>query len=306
MFSCVLGWPVTCDLAVFTVVYPAAVPFVPDLLAGLARQSDDRFALIVALDLVEPGRFAALARDFQLPEMEVHVVGGTPVEIRNKVLQDVCRRFSKVVLQDADDVPRHNRVAIQRAALNDADVTASALALVDVNGRSLNRTFRAPSTPVDTFLARMNVFGFGNSAYRSDVLAECLPVPGSLAAMDWFVATRAHLAGAVLRTSDVVIADYRQHGFSAAPVLVPLTLDDLGYGVTVCQKHLAAIRQVPAVGTASWVAPRLDELQRFQWWLRQDERNGLRYLEALNEQQDRVFAWWEYVASGSLEHMWTA
>lgn len=293
------------DLAVFTVIYPAAMRYVPELLAGLAEQSDDQFTLVVALDLVEPSHFASLARHIALPDIEVHVVGGTPVEIRNEVLLDLCQRFSLLLLQDADDVPRPERVATQRVGLREADVIGSALALVDENGRSLHRTLRPPSRPIDTFLPRMNVFGFGNSAYHSEVLVDCLPVPRSLQAMDWFVATRAHLAGAVLKTSDVVIADYRQHGASAAPVLPPLTVDDLELGMAVSRTHLSSIGSVATAGASSWVAPRLAELQRFERWLRKDERNGSYYLDTLNRQHDRVFAWWEYVASESMEYLWT-
>ena len=294
----------TSDLAVFTVVYPAAMPFLPDLLAGLAGQDDDRFTLIVALDLVDPEHFATLAGGFDLPEMEIHAVSGTPLEIRNEVLLGVCRRFSAVVLQDADDVPRSARVATQRAALGEADVTASALALVDVRGRALHRNLQVPRRAVEEFLPRMNIFGFGNSAYRSEVLAECLPAPASVRAMDWYVATRAHLSGATLLTSDAVVADYRQHDASAAPVLPPLTIAEVNHGLRVSLDHVASIAREAGPEASAWVAPRFDELQRFERWIRRDERHGLSYLEALNAREDRVFAWWEYVAAESLEDMW--
>ncbi len=47
-------------------------------------------------------------------------------------------------------------------------------------------------------LPRTNVFGLSNTAYRSDVLRRCLPIPAEAALVDWYLITRAWLQGARL------------------------------------------------------------------------------------------------------------
>jgi len=102
--------------------------------------------------------------------------GDTPARLRTAALERLVSEYPAVVFVDSDDVLHASRVAAAREALQQHDVRRarckSSTGMVTTSDRCLDRRSRSGGTA-----ARHNVFGLSNSAYRSTVLARCLPAP---------------------------------------------------------------------------------------------------------------------------------
>ena len=81
-----------------------------------------------------------------------------------------------------------------------------------------------PRAEPEMCFPRNNVFGLSNSAFRSDLLRRCLPIPADAVLVDWFLATRAWLMGARMAFDPEVEMDYRQYGGNMARVGPPFDL----------------------------------------------------------------------------------
>jgi hypothetical protein len=214
-----------------------------------------------------------------------------------------------VVLVDSDDVLHASRVASARKALLSSDLAGCALRLVDHQGRDLGLTFGLPpqARPEDV-LPRNNVFGLSNSAFRSDLLRRCLPIPASVALVDWFMATRAWLYGARLTFDAVVRMDYRQHGANMARTIPPFTLGQVIRDTERVRQHFQILRTV-AMGDC--LPDRLAALERvaadveaFYRYVVLQPAHLDPYVQAL-EALEMPPLWWSCVAHPSLKKMWS-
>ena len=70
--------------------------------------------------------------------------GSTPAEVRQQALTRIADRYDAVVLVDSDDLLHPDRVAAARAWLDDADVAACGLRLVDEAGQPLGVSLATP------------------------------------------------------------------------------------------------------------------------------------------------------------------
>jgi hypothetical protein len=324
-------------LALFTVVHPASLPFFRDFYDSVAAQTDPSAELVVVTDGVAEDELGASAgrpvRGRVLPARP----GATPAALRQEALLPLCARVDGVVLADSDDVLHPRRVALARAALRGADVTASAMTLVDEGGAPLGARFGAGDHGAwHEALTRWNVFGFGNGAYRSRLLADCLPVPEDTVMMDWLVVTRALARGARLHFDELPSIDYRIHGSSLAHVLPPFTAEELALGARRVRAHLERAGADDALDAPTEAAGRLrralvgatEELERFEVRVLGDPDTRARYLEVINRgpappakdpdegprkpppnahssPMPAVYRWWEWIASRRHRQLWT-
>jgi len=294
------------DLAVFTTVYPAALPYLPSLLAALARQTDTDFHLLIAVDDVKPETLAPYlaAHGFDAPSRTSVLAAAddaTPAEVRQGALEHALPRFDGVVLVDADDLPLPERIEAARAGLLEADVVASAMRLMSEDGTPTGGTFA--TEPVENWgrlLARSNIVGFGNSAYRADVLATCLPVPRGGRLMDWLVACRALNLGARFALDTTPRTSYRQHGASMAGVRRPFTTDQVSQAAALVSAHYIHLlrpddaRHDLRGEFRTWVEEAARDLDRFVLRVVNEADELWRYVTALN-QDPRIYRWWEWL-----------
>ena len=70
---------------------------------------------------------------------------------------------------------------------------------------------RRRSCPLEHLLVRNNVMGLSNTAYRSDLLRRCLPIPTEAELMDWLLAVRSLALGARLQFDPEPRMWYRQY-----------------------------------------------------------------------------------------------
>jgi hypothetical protein len=296
-------------LAVYTTVYPAGEPYLADWCRSLRDQIDQDFQLWVGLDEVDSG-FVEKVLGSELKVNWVRSpVGTTPAEIRQRALGQIVEAHSAVVLVDSDDLLHPSRVAAARADLVDCDLAGCALRLVDQQAKSLDSTLNLPPRllPEDVF-PRNNVYGFSNSAFRSDVLRRCLPIPAEAVLVDWYLATRAWLLGAKLSFDRVPRMDYRQHAANTARVRFPFSQDQIVSDTKLVRQHFNLLLAEPI---ADYVAERYAALRNVakdveafhdHVVLHPVKLDG--YVEVLNVAQPASL-WWSCVAYPAFRQMWS-
>jgi hypothetical protein len=278
-------------LALYTTVYPGVERYLADWHASVRGQTDLDFDLWIGLDVLDV-EAATEAMGGRPDAVWVRgAYGDTPGSLRQRVLAQIVDRYDAVVLVDSDDLMHATRVASARAALRSYDLVGCALRLVDERGASLDTTFTVPPdmAPEEVF-PRTNAFGLSNTAYRTDVLRRCLPIPHEAALVDWYLSTRAWLSGATM-----------------ARVHPPFSQQQVIQDTARVREHFRLVR---ASRLDDAIPERLAKLERaaadvelfFKRVVLQPARLG-DYVAALNE-LSTTSLWWAWVADAALRHLW--
>jgi hypothetical protein len=299
-------------LAVYTTIYPGVEPYLQDWYRSLCGQADRDFALWIGLDSLEPGAVQKLLGADLKPHWVVSPSGATAAQIRQQALQQIVENVEStdaVVLVDSDDVLHFSRTAAARAELEASELVGCALRVVDLQGRSLGFRFGLPPrVSADSIFPRNNVYGFSNSAYRSELLRRCLPIPAEAVLVDWFLATRAWLLGAKLGFDPVARMDYRQHPANTARVRYPVSCEQVASDTALVLQHFQLLSAAPLPGT---IAEREEELRQTKLEIEDFQRQVVehpaqleQYVAALNALRPPRL-WWTSVANPALDHMWS-
>lgn len=293
--------------ALYTTIYPGVERFLADWFNSFDGLDSDGLDLWIGVD----GISADIVSRWISPDVEVHFVptvnGETPISLRNRALDMIIANYDYVVFADSDDILEPTRVAASMLALEDADVHGCALGLVDVEGNDLGEYFGlyANESP-DQVLPRNNFLGLSNSAWRTDMLRRCLPVPSGCVAMDWLLATRAWGRGARISFDRTIRMRYRQYGANTACVIPPFTAKQILKSTTIVLEHYRLVltddtgfsvecRQ--RLIEAEWRAKRFGEVISASRELLDD------YVAALNKLPAHHL-WWMSVAHPQLEKIW--
>jgi hypothetical protein len=297
-------------IALYTTIYPGVESFLEDWYRSVLEQTDQDYQLWIGLNTMEiEAAQKAMGAD---PKATWVVVdsGGTPAQIRQRALAGIVEVCDGVVLVDSDDILHASRVAAARAALQTNDLAGCALRLVDQKSRDLGLTLGLPSKarPEDV-LPRNNIFGLSNSAFRSDLLRRCLPIPANAILVDWFLATRAWLYGARIAFDPIVRMDYRQHDANMARVMPPFTRSQIIRDTERVRHHFQIVR---AASLGDYVPVRLAAFERmatdiesFYQHVVLQSRQLERYVQALNAMELEPL-WWSSVANPLLGDMWNS
>lgn len=295
-------------MAVYTTIYPGVEMYLTDWYRSVREQTDQDFQLWIGLDGIEATAVEA-AIGSRLDVVWVpSEPGSTPALIRQGSLAQIIEDFDAVVLVDSDDILHPTRVAAARAALQTSELAACALRLVDQNRHDLRTTLTLPEqTAPDSILPRNNVFGFSNSAYRSELLRRCLPVPTEVALVDWFLATKAWLLGARLAFDPVVRMDYRQHGANMAPIRFPFDANQVIRDTKKVRDHYRLLQtsRFENVLPDRWaqVQEAAADVQLFSEQVTSQPSKLEDYVRNLNRLEPEVVWWWD-VAQPALQWMW--
>jgi hypothetical protein len=299
----------TSTLALYTTVYPGVEKFLPDWYRSLRVQTDRDYILWVGLDSVG----IEAAKDAMGGDPEAIWVpaaaGDTPAQVRQRAFSQLVESCDGVVLVDSDDVLHPPRVASARVALEAGDLAACALRLIDEEGRDMCMTLGLPPNVVPSdVLPRNNVFGLSNTAFRSDILRRCLPIPSSVTLVDWFLATRAWLIGAALSFDPVARMDYRQHTANLAKVVPPYDPVQVIRDTELVRRHFRLVLATPLDGARkdrlAMVARVADDIEEFHHRVILQPPKLERYVSAVNA-LELAPLWWSCVAHPTLRHMWT-
>ena len=296
-------------LAVYTTIYPGVEPYLPDWYRSLRQQTDQDFQLWIGLDnLASESIENMLGSELKANWVVAHP-GATPAQIRQQTLARIVETCDAVVLVDSDDLLHPSRVAAARADLQASDLAGCTLRLIDQQGNDLDLTFSLPpGLEAENVFPRNNVFGFSNSAFRSDLLRQCLPIPVEAVLVDWFLATRAWLSGARLSFDPVPRMDYRQHPANTARVRFPVSQEQVVSDTALVRQHFQLLLDGPirnAVGEreGALTAVITDVEEFHQRIVLQPAQLG-EYLQALNALHPAPL-WWCCVAHPNLRYMWT-
>jgi hypothetical protein len=295
-------------LCLYTTIYPGVEPYLQDWYRSVQNQTDKDYQLWIGLDAISmEAAMEAMESDPKATWVPA-APRDTPAQVRQRAFERIVKTCDGVVLVDSDDILHDSRVAAAREALRTSDLAGCALRLVDQQGRDLDLTLGLPATagPENVF-PRNNVFGLSNSAFRSDLLRRCLPIPATAALVDWFLATRAWLVGAKLTFEKIARMDYRQHGENMAQVRPPFSGNQIMRDTQRVLHHFQIVR---ASSTFETVAGRLTELVDVMADVEMFYRNVVLqptqlecYVQALNALEPALL-WWSSVAHPSLQKMW--
>lgn len=295
-------------VAVYTTVYPGVEVYLPDWYRSVQAQTDQDFQLWIGLDGIEAGAVETAIGTRLEVVWVASESGNTPALIRQRSLAQIVEDVDAVVLVDSDDILHPSRVAAARTALETSELVACALRLVDQHRKDLGTTFTLCEQVVpDNILPRNNVFGFSNSAYRSELLRRCLPLPADVTLVDWFLATKAWLLGARLAFDPIVRMDYRQHGANTAPMRFPFDANQVIRDTKKVQQHYCLLQASPMGNalTDRWarVQEAASDVQLFFEQVVSQPTKLENYVSNLNRLEPQVVWWWD-VAQPALQWMW--
>lgn len=292
------------DYAVYTTCYPGVEPYLPQWRDSILAQTDREFDLTIGLDMITPIQVQALlgpdikARFFPAP------AGATPAGVRNHAFAQLAEDYEGVVMTDMDDLLLPDRVRAAKAMLSSSDLCCCAMLLMDCD-RLLRDVMLDPGAASQDIFGG-NVFGLGNTAYRSRLLKECLPVPTDCVLMDWLMATRAFAAEATIAIDRTPQMVYRQHPNNTARILPPFSNEQILKACELVLGHYdLALAEAP-----KRYPQMLSDLERvsetaMQFAARVRESGSVlrEYVKALNELPPQ-HVWWDCVAHPVLEKIW--
>ena len=295
-------------LAVFTAIYPAALPFLGPWARSVEAQTDRAFDLWISLDEIdEASASRAFGRSLDACWISAPA-GSTIAGVRQIALEQIAVQYDAVIFVDSDDVMGPDRVRSARLALSETDLTACALGLIDREGVDLARKFCVAEGDCSRVLPRHNIFGLSNSAFRTDVLRRCLPIPDVVELVDWYLATRAWLCGARMSFDRTEHMLYRQHGSNIASVIGPFSQDRVTQDSRRVLHHFRQVVKRPPSGMISHrfadVQKVADDVERFVDHVVANADRLADYSAALNKLTPEPVWWWT-VAQPKLRSHWT-
>ena len=136
---------------------------------------------------------------------DFHIYYST-LEGANDCLSMLVKRYDAILCLDVDDIPEPALVNIAKSCTKRYDITGFGMKLVNEDNEAYGRFGKM----VD--IKDYNVWGFGNTVWKSDVMADILPVDFDCATPDWEAVTRAWNNGAHLHFERLPLIRYRQYG----------------------------------------------------------------------------------------------
>lgn len=237
------------------------------------------------------------------------MAGETPASLRCRAMLEMVARYDAIIFTDSDDLLGPDRVSAAIHGVGSADVYGCALGLMDVDGNDLGLYFGLleDETP-DGILPYRNFLGLSNTAWRSEMLKMCLPVPERCVAMDWLLAVRAWGFGARITFDGTVRMHYRQYGANVACVMPPFSSEQIVRATAVVTEHF----RVVTAGGDGFSAQKLHTLQEaaagieiFRNTVMSSAAALDRYVTALNKLPPHRL-WWLSVAHPALEDIWNS
>ncbi len=292
--------------ALYSTLYPAITPYLAPFFKSIENQSDSDFDLWLGLDSFNQKDLSPfLNQDAYFVQAE----NDTIASLREKALLEICQTYNAVILVDSDDILLPDRVRRAKNALNTYDAYACALKLMDERGKPLDLTFQA-EMPSDweSYLSRVNVFGFSNAAYRCEILKDCFPIPRETVMVDWLVISQVLAQNASLHFDAEPQMLYRQYRNNTARVISPYNSEQIKRACTLVLGHYDYLFEILRKKPAENVLFRQKALERqkavkqFAKFI-QDEANLRAYTEKINYLKS-IYGWWEIIAHPDLEYLW--
>jgi len=292
------------DYVVYATCYPGVEAYFPQWRNSILAQTDKEFDLAIGLDVITPSQVQEMLGVDIKARFLMAPAGSTPTGVRNHAFAQLVDDYKGVIMTDMDDLLLPERVRSAKAMLSASDLCCCAMQVMDADCMVQDVVFD-PGKGTQNILVG-NVFGLGNTAYRSRLLKECLPVPATCVLMDWLLATRALASGATIAIDRTPQMVYRQYPNNTARILPPFSTDQILKACELVLGHYSL-----ALAEASERFPEmLDDLKhvsentRHFFETMQRSRSILQdYVAALNT-RPMQHVWWDCVAHPELEKIW--
>jgi hypothetical protein len=289
---------------VYATCYPGVEPYLPQWRSSILAQTDKEFDLAIGLDLITPIE----AQEMLGPDIRAMFLaapaGSTPAGVRNHAFAQLVEHYKGVIMTDMDDLLLPERVRTAKAMLSASDLCCCAMQVMDADCLVQDVVFD-PGVGTQNILAG-NVFGLGNTAYRSRLLKQCLPVPANCVLMDWLMATRALATGAKIAIDRTPQMVYRQYPNNTARILPPFSTDQI---LKACELVVGHYRLALAEAPERFPQmlgdlERISETAQHFFTAMQESSSVLHdYVKALND-LPMQHVWWDCVAHPALEKIW--
>lgn len=280
-------------------------PYCADWSQSLDRQTDGDFDLWIGVDQLSIAEIEKAAHQHLAAEFVFAQPGDTPAMIRNRALEQMVGRYETIIFVDSDDILFPTRVESAKQFLQRYDVVGTAMQLIGQSGNSLDITFSPPPvSDYTTILFRWNVFGLSNTAYRSEIVQKCLPIPPDCIAVDWYLATMALLHGSRLGFDNSPQMYYRQHGANTACIIPPFTPEQVLIATQIVLKHqLFIMEHITAEVQNEILSQAHQKVKKFSHCVLANSGMLEEYVRALNKLPIQS-CWWACVAHSELEEIW--
>ncbi len=295
------------NIALYTTIYPGVECFLEAWKQSVLKQSNQNFEIWVGVDGFSLDRAKKLLSGLEVKQFFISKYPNLKAYVRKTVLAEMVRLYDVIVLVDSDDVLEESRVCSASHQLNDYDVIGCAMSLIDEQGHDLGVSFgRKEAAFQREDIIQYNQFGLSNTAYRSDLLKECLEVSNECELLDWFLITNALFLGARAFFDPVKRMQYRQHPKNFTKVQRPFNSDDIKQASVCVLKHFDFLLQESKVlqtAQRKMIEARKNEVLHFSHLFSDPPHLLKKYVEAFNVlSQDNL--WWSCVANVCLEALW--
>jgi hypothetical protein len=293
--------------ALYTTVYPGVEKFLAPWCQSLKEQTDQQIDLWVGIDHANIDLLKVELTQFgDIHEIHAHPED-TPAQIRERAIIEIIESHEIIIFVDSDDIMMPTRVETAKKALYDHQVYGCSLEIVDENGISTGSLFGIPQeTIIDELLPKGNIFGMSNTAYRTEILRQCLPIPPQCLLVDWYLSSNAWAMGAKFTYDPTVQMKYRQYGENTASVLPPFSKEKILNATRLVIDHYRLLLEYSSVlqdQKRNIIEVRLAQTYNFLNTLSASRDKLDRYVEQINQRPMENF-WWAYVAHPALEELW--
>ncbi len=295
-------------LALYTTVYPGVERYLSSWYGSVKDQTDHDFDLWIGIDGLEVNTvLAAMGAEPSATWVRAEQ-GDSPAQIRQRAIERMVNKYAAVVFVDSDDLLAPTRLEAARKSLEQSDVTGCAMRIIDDRGNDLEAIFKPPAgVDVATILPRNNVFGLSNTAYRSQLLRRCLPLPPKCVLLDWFLVTYAWTLGARLAFDFTCRMAYRQHSNNLGRVLLPFTSQQILAATELVLNHyecvLTHITELQPKFKNKLKSTR-SRVNLFYRSITSSPAILRQYVGAFNQLPSNHIMWWQCVAHPQLEKIW--
>jgi len=176
------------SIAVFSVIYPNALPYFNEFLNSLAKQTYKDFTLFLVNDGVSS--IEEVIRRFDL-NIILKNIGGTPPAIRKAGIGWILEQGADIIIfADSDDCFMDNRTEISKSMLSCHDIVFNELICFGENIQQpfsmLKNRFKEGEVLSKGKVKYSNCMGFSNTAISTKCITKSLSqIPDDIIAFDW-------------------------------------------------------------------------------------------------------------------------
>jgi len=294
-------------IAVFSTVYPEGLWYFEDWFTSVNQQTNTHFDLWIGCDRISRREVLDnLGLDIDATWIE-GIKNESSIIIRQRAFDRIIEKYEEVIFVDSDDVLEKTRVAAATNSLKTHDVYGCAMTLIDQNGHKIGADFRPPLLwDISTLLAKNNIFGLSNTAYRTGVLKKCLPFRPDCELLDWYIATQAWFYNATFDFDLTPQMLYRQHPNNIARVIPPFSSSQILMATSRVMHHYACILDGNSgenLKKREMVVNASNYVKLFYNTINHSPKILAKYIEELNR-KPMGHIWWSCVAHPDLEEIW--